>query len=114
MKQTLYDPLYKLYLTVLFDKDPVKAKKIAEKEIGESLDDLNFNCDAKTIEYTSNNGGQRILLWVKQKKASVIAHEFIHVIRFCFERRRLGFGYDKDEFIAYYLEYLMNEFKNFY
>lgn len=108
--KTYYEPIYKLYVSVFVDPDQEKAQKRAERLTGDKLD-LDWNSQAKTIEYTNEQGAQRIVVWLRKPEASLLAHELIHVIEYCFRVRRMPFNLDNTEFIAYYMEHLMREFE---
>ena len=109
--KTVYEPVYKCWVTAFIQEDEDKAKKTVEKIIGESLDDVAFNSQAKTIEYKSASGGQRIIMWFKRSELSLLAHELIHVIEFCFELRRIPFALNNAEVVAYYMEWLFTKFE---
>lgn len=108
--RTYYEPVFKLYVSAFIEKDPEKAKRIAERKIGESLD-MSFDVQAKTIDYQTKEGGQRILMWFRENDLSLLAHELVHVIEFCFERRRIPFNLEASENIAYYMEYWFGKFE---
>lgn len=108
--KTHYDSVFKTWITVFVEKDEVKARKKIEKIIGESLEEMSFESQAKTVEYVSSNGGQRMIVWLKKPQYPLLAHELVHVIEYCFERRRIPFTIENSEVIAYYMEYLMDVF----
>lgn len=109
--KTYYEPIYKLYVTVFVEEDKEKARKRAERIVKDTLD-LNWDSQAKTIEYTDEQGAQRIIVWLKRPQASLLAHELIHVIEYCFGVRRMPFNLDNTEFIAYYMEHLFSTFES--
>ena len=113
--QTYYEPLFKIWVSVLIETDPKKAKEKVQKLCDDDpLEDIGFQVDAKTIEYTTNSGGQRFVVWIRQKSAKHLAHELVHVIMMSFERRRILLDYHNDEVFAYLMEHLMHEFRRFY
>lgn len=109
-RHNCYEPLYKIYLDFIIEKDQEKAKKLIDKIIGEDCQ-LNFNSQAKTIDYTLENGAQRIIIWLKTPEYSLLAHELIHVIEYVFSTRRMPFTLEGSEFIAYLVEHLFKEFE---
>lgn len=109
--KTYYEQIYKLDLTVFVDKDPEKAKKYCENIIGETLDDIDFNVQAKTIDYQPGNGGQKVIVWLRTPEISLMAHEFIHVVEYCFGKRDIPFNLEASENIAYYVENLFRTFE---
>lgn len=109
-RKTYYEPILKLYITGFVDSDSKRAHKTAERIIGEPLD-VGFEAQAKTIEYTSSQGGQRLVLWLRRRDGSLLAHELIHVVEYCFERRRIPFNLESSEFVAYYVEHLFRIFE---
>lgn len=106
-----YEPIYKLNVTAFIEKDSDKAKKIAEKIIGDNLDEINFNSQAKTIEYVNEHGAQMIICWFKKKDLSLLVHELVHVFEYCFDSRRINFDIKNSEIMAYYLEHLFRVFE---
>lgn len=107
---TYYESIYKLYISALIEESSDKQRKIAEKIIGEPLD-MEFNTEAKTIEYTNTQGAQRILMLFKYKKKSLLVHELVHVFEYCFSSRRIKFDLNNSEIMAYYLEHLFTKFE---
>jgi len=108
--KTIYDPIFKTWVSAFVDQDEARAKKKIEKLLDESLEDMGFNSQAKTVEYRSSEGGQRIVMWFRKNDLSLLAHELIHVIEYSFELRRIPLG-GNAEVLAYYMEYLFREFE---
>lgn len=109
-QKTYYEHLYKLWVTVFVEPDQDKARVKVEKITGERLDEMPFAAQAKTVDYQSDQGGQRIIVWLRKPEAHLLAHELIHVIEYCFEARRMPFNLGNTEFIAYLMEHLFDEF----
>lgn len=109
--KTVYDHIFKTWVTAFIQEDEVKAKKKIEKLIGESLEEMSFESQAKTVEYCSSKGGQRIVMWFRKSDLSLLSHELIHVIEYAFELRRIPFSLGNSEVVAYYMEYLFREFE---
>lgn len=108
--KTVYDPIFKTWVSAFIDANEVRAKSKIEKLIDESLEGMAFESQAKTVEYKSSAGGQRIIMWFRKNDLSLLAHELVHVIEYSFELRRIPLG-GNAEVIAYYMEYLFREFE---
>lgn len=106
--KTHYEPIFKIWVSVFVDDDQERAQKRAEKILGESLSDISFEAQAKTIDYQNGQGGQRIVVWLRRPQMSLLVHELIHVLEFSFGRRRISL--ELGEIVAYYLEHLVNVF----
>lgn len=112
MNKTVYDPVFKTQVTCFVEKDPQKAKKKVEKIIEKSIGDMSFMSEAKTIEYYDGYGDQRIIIWLRDNKTPVLAHEIIHVIDFSFSLRGIEFSSENSEVIAYLMEFFLKNLSN--
>lgn len=108
-----YEPVFKTAVSILIDAGEDHARKKIESIIGEDLETFNFKSMAKTIEYISAEGGQQIIVWLRHPDQSLLSHELIHVIEYCFEVRKIDFSIKNSEVIAYYMEHLTNVFSPF-
>ena len=110
--KTYYEPVYKAYIMAFVEPDPIIAKKRCGKFLDYSdLSDVKFDGDAKTIEFVRDDGGQRIVIWLRKPSTKSLVHELVHAVQFTFEKRRIPFNLDSSENIAYYMEHLFEIFE---
>lgn len=110
-KYSYYEPVFKSYITGIIEPNIVKAKKEVEKIIKEPTEDLDV--EARTYEYYTKRGEQRILIYFRFAETRLLVHELVHAISFLFKGRNILFNGENDEVAAYYLEHLFKKFLNF-
>lgn len=104
--QHFYDDLFKDNYYVLLGVSRNKCVEIVKKELNVVIDLPGVNISGRT-SFIHVDDTYVTLIWTKNKKPSIVAHEVFHAIEDNLRNRGISLGEDSCEVFAYAMEWLM-------
>lgn len=109
-----YLPIYKTFVYFIYG-DKVQYEEFLKKKYKNSVDSR--SSQGMTHEFTHNKSQRKeYTLWIKNLDLPTLAHEAVHLAHFVFANCGIiitGAGAE-DEHFAYFVEYIMREYLDFY
>ncbi len=105
----LYEDVYRLYLTVVIDKDFNHFRDWLKDVCGyKETEDMNPLSSGYCITLTPENSthkGRAHIIWLKYKDIPCLVHELVHLTMQIFDDKGIPIRVENGEAFAYYIEH---------
>lgn len=103
----IYDPIFRQNYYYITSKTHKEYCRIVEKEAGfkdEPREGIEGHCSV-----FESNDNQIVVIWTKEKRPDLVAHEVLHGIGYTLMHKGLNLTHETEEAYCYLMQFLMKE-----